>query len=123
MPIVLLVVAAAIVAGAVLAARGRAGEMAMFLPDAAMFSGGEVTPPEVTLLRLPLSLWGYNAVATDEALRVIARALAARDTEIAALRRALAQAGPDGQPDQPGQPDPAGQTGPAAWLPEQGTGD
>jgi hypothetical protein len=104
---VLLLAAAGIVAGAVLAALGRAGEMAMFLPDAALFQAGQLTAPDLALLRPPLSLWGYNATATDEALRVIARAMAARDVEIAALRRELAaQAGSDGQPDQPG---------PGAW--------
>ena len=114
--------AAAIVAGAVLAARGRAGEMAMFLPDAAVFGVGEVTPPEVAGLRPPLSLWGYNAAATDDALQAIAQAMTARDMQIAALRRALAeaQAGPGvpassaagwaGQADQPDSAGPAAQT-------------
>jgi hypothetical protein len=117
---VLLIAAAGIVAGAVLAGRGRAGEMAMFLPDAALFRAGEVTAPEVALLRPPLSLWGYNAAATDEALRVIARAMTARDVEIAALRRALAEAqagcGPGSQPEQGGRDLPHGQ-------PEQDAGE
>ena len=104
MPIVLLVAAAGIVAGAVLAARGRAGQMAMFPPDAAPWRAGEVTAPEVSLLRPPLSLWGYNAAVTDEALQMIARAMTARDVEIATLRRALAEAqdgrgAPDGRPE------------------------
>ncbi len=105
MPIVLLVAAAGIVAGAVLAARGRAGQMAMFLPDAAPWRAGEVTAAEVVLLRPPLSLWGYNAAVTDDALRMIARALAARDVEIATLRRDLAQAqaGRGATKDRPGQ--------------------
>jgi hypothetical protein len=101
---VLSLVAAGIVAGAVLAALGRTGEMAMFLPVAALFQAGEMTAPDVALLRPPLSLWGYNAAATDEALLVIARAMAARDVEIATLRRALdTQAGSAGQPGQAGQ--------------------
>jgi hypothetical protein len=95
-PIVLLVAAAGIVAGAVLAARGRAGQMAMFLPDAVPWRAGEVTAAEVVLLRPPLSLWGYNAAVTDDALRLIARAMTARDVEIATLRRALAEARPGG---------------------------
>jgi hypothetical protein len=104
-PIVLLVAAAGIVAGAVLAARGRAGQMAMFLPDAAPWRAGEVTAAEVVLLRPPLSLWGYNAAVTDDALQMIARAMTARDVEIAALRRALAEAqaghwAPGAQPEQ-----------------------
>jgi hypothetical protein len=113
---VLLLAAAGIVAGAVLAALGRAGEMAMFLPDAALFQAGKMTALDVALLRPPLSLWGYNAAATDEALQVIARAMAARDVEIAALRRALG--------DQPGSGGQPGQAGPAAWRwPEQGAGE
>ncbi len=105
MPIVLLVAAAGIVAGALLAARGRAGQMAMFPPDAAPWRASEVTAPEVSLLRPPLSLLGYNAAVTDEALRMIARAMTARDVEIATLRRALAEAqdgrgAPDGRPEQ-----------------------
>jgi len=51
--------------------------------------------------------------------------MAARDVEIAALRRALeAQAGPVGQPDQAGQPGPGGQAGPGGWRwPEQSAGE
>jgi hypothetical protein len=37
-----------------------------------------------------MSLWGYNAQATEDALRVIARSVTARDVEIATLRRELA---------------------------------
>ena len=119
MPIVLLLTAAGIVAGAVLAALGRAGEMAMFLPDAAVFQAGEMTAPDLAWVRPPLSLWGYNTAATDEALRVIARAMTARDAEIAALRRALAaQAGSGGQHGQLGQPGPG-----AWWRPEQSADD
>jgi hypothetical protein len=89
---VLLVAAAAIVGGAVLAALGRAGEMAIFTADAPPFDPGQVTATDVALLRPPLSLWGYNAPATEEALRVIARAMTARDVEIARLRLELANA-------------------------------
>ena len=110
MPIVLLLTAAGIVAGAVLAALGRAGDMAMFLPDAAVFQAGEMTAPDLAWVRPPLSLWGYNTAAPDEALRVIARAMTARDAEIAALRRALAA--------QAGQPGPG-----AWWRPEQSADD
>jgi hypothetical protein len=50
----------------------------------------EVTAADVALLRPPLALWGYNVPATEEALGVIARAVTARDTEIATLRAELA---------------------------------
>jgi acetyl esterase len=38
-----------------------------------------------------MSLWGYNAQATEDALRVIARSVTERDVEIATLRRELAE--------------------------------
>jgi hypothetical protein len=45
-----------------------------------------------------MSLWGYNAQATEDALRVIARSVTERDVEIATLRRELAElrGDPDG---------------------------
>jgi hypothetical protein len=87
---VLLVAAAAILGGVVLAALGRAGEMATFAGDAAPIELDEVSATDVALLRPPMSLWGYNAQATEDALRVIARSVTARDVEIATLRRELA---------------------------------
>ena len=91
MPIVLLVAAAAILGGVVLAALGRAGEMATFAGDTAPIEFDEVSATDVALLRPPMSLWGYNAQATEDALRVIARSVTARDVEIATLRRELAE--------------------------------
>jgi hypothetical protein len=87
---VLLVAAAAILGGVVVAALGRAGEMATFAGDTAPIELGEVSATDVALLRPPMSLWGYNAQATEDALRVIARSVTARDVEIATLRRELA---------------------------------
>ena len=86
----LLVAAAAILAGVVVAALGRAGEMATFAGDTAPLELDEVSATDVALLRPPMSLWGYNAQATEDALRVIARSVTARDVEIATLRRELA---------------------------------
>jgi hypothetical protein len=85
-----LVVAAAILGGVVLAALGRAGEMATFAGDTAPIELDEVSATDVALLRPPMSLWGYNAQATEDALRVIARSVTERDVEIATLRRELA---------------------------------
>src|SRR5215831_19166431 len=82
--------AAAILGGVVLAALGRAGEMATFAGDTAPIELDEVSATDVALLRPPMSLWGYNAQATEDALRVIARSVTARDVEIATLRRELA---------------------------------
>jgi hypothetical protein len=105
---VLLVAAAAILGGVVVAALGRAGEMATFAGDTAPIGLDQVNATDVALLRPPMSLWGYNVQATEDALRVIARSVTARDVEIATLRRELADlqsrqdgvrtAGPGGRP-------------------------
>ncbi len=64
--------------------------MATFPTDCAPLRLHEVTAADVALLRPPLALWGYSMPATEEALGVIARAVTARDMEIATLRRELA---------------------------------
>jgi hypothetical protein len=87
--VILLLGAAAILACVVLAALGRAGEMAVFPSDSAPLQAEELTATDVALLRPPRSLWGYNVPATEEALGVIARSMTARDVEIATLRREL----------------------------------
>ncbi len=92
MPVILLLAAMAILGCVVLAALGMAGEMAAFPSDSAPLRLEAVTAADVALLRPPQALWGYNVPATEEALGVIARAVAARDTEIATLRRELADA-------------------------------
>jgi hypothetical protein len=88
-PVILFLAAAAILGCVVLAALGMAGEMAMFPSDSAPLRMSEVTAADVALLRPPLALWGYSVPATEEALGVIARAVTARDAEIATLRQEL----------------------------------
>jgi hypothetical protein len=124
---VLLVAAAAILGGVVLAALGRAGEMATFAGDTAPIELDEVSATDVALLRPPMSLWGYNAQATEDALRVIARSVTARDVEIATLRRELADlqrrqdgARPAGVGDRPTVP--GGPAGPVRQASPAGTG-
>jgi hypothetical protein len=91
-PVILLLAAAAAILGCVvLAALGRAGEMAAFPSDSAPLRMEEMTAADVALLRPPMALWGYNVPATEEALGVIARAVTARDAEIATLRQELAR--------------------------------
>ena len=87
-----------ILIGVVLASLGRAGEMADFPSDTPPMELDEVSATDVALLRPPMSLWGYNAQATEDALRVIARSVTERDVEIATLRRELAElrGDPDG---------------------------
>ena len=89
MPVILFLAAVAILGCVVLAALGMAGEMAMFPSDSAPLRMNEVTAADVALLRPPLALWGYSVPATEEALGVIARAVTARDAEIATLRQEL----------------------------------
>jgi len=88
-PVILFLTAVAILGCVVLAALGMAGEMATFPSDSAPLRMDEVTAADVALLRPPLALWGYSVPATEEALGVIARAVTARDTEIATLRQEL----------------------------------
>jgi hypothetical protein len=86
--VIVLLAGLAIVGGVVLAALGRAGEMATFPGDGKPLelNAGEVSPTDVALLRPPTALWGYQVQATEEALGAIAQSMAARDAEIAALR-------------------------------------
>jgi len=88
-PVILFLAAAAILGCVVLAALGMAGEMATFPSDSPPLRMNEVTAADVALLRPPLALWGYSVPATEEALGVIARAVTARDAEIATLRQEL----------------------------------
>jgi len=87
--VILALAAAAILGFVVLAALGRAGEMATFPSDCSPLRLDDLTAADVALLRPPLALWGYNVSATEEALGVIARSVTARDVEIATLRREL----------------------------------
>ncbi len=89
-PVVMLVAAAAVLAGVIVVALGRGGELAFFPADYAPVKLDEVAATDVVLFRPPLALWGYNAQATDEALNRIAEALTERDIEITALRQQVA---------------------------------
>ena len=94
-PVVLIVVAAAIVIGGIAVALGRGGEMARFTADFApvdLDDIDKVTATDVALLRPPSALWGYHMQATDQAFGVIARTLTDRDVQIATLQRQLAEA-------------------------------
>lgn len=122
---ILLLAAVAILGGVVLAALGRAGEMAAFRGDYTPPDLDEVSAADVALLRPPTALWGYNVQATEEALQLIARSMTARDVEIAMLRRELAdlrggRAGKLGEVRAPGPEQSGG--GPRAW-PEHPAGE
>jgi hypothetical protein len=89
--LVLLTAAIAILAGVVVVAMGRGGEIARFDRDLPM------TPPRVrdasdlALLHLPIGLFGYQEQATHEALDAAARLLAEQDAEIGRLREEVAR--------------------------------
>jgi hypothetical protein len=97
----MVVALAAILAGVVIVASGRGGEMARFANDYAPLEFGSLTATDVALFRPPSALWGYHMQATDEALGGIASALSVRDSRIAALERqvALLRAGQDTRPE------------------------
>lgn len=89
-PVVMLVAAAAVLAGVVYVATGRGGELAFFQADYAPVKMDQVTSTDVALFRPPSVLWGYSMQATDEALSRIAHAITERDVEISALQQQVA---------------------------------
>src|ERR1700742_36128 len=105
----MLVAAVVILAGVVVVASGRGGELAATEPDYQPIDLGPVTSADVALLRPPSAAWGYNMRVTDEALEVIAKAVTERDVQIAALeqqvtdlRDQLRGGGRAARPDPPG---------------------
>jgi hypothetical protein len=83
----MLVAALVILAGVVVVASGRGGEMAFEYPDYPPLDLGPVTAADVALLRPPSAAWGYNMRVTDEALTLIAKAMSERDVRISSLQR------------------------------------
>ena len=83
----MLVVAVIILAGVVVVASGRGGEMAPEYPDYPRIDLGPVTAADVVMMRPPSAAWGYNMRITDEALEAIARAVTERDVRISALEQ------------------------------------
>src|ERR1700760_3998028 len=83
----MLVAALVILAGVVVVASGRGGEMAVAEPDYPPIDLGPVSSADVALLRPPSAAWGYNMRVTDEALEVIAKAVTERDVQIATLQQ------------------------------------
>ena len=128
----MLVAAVIILAGVVVVASGRGGEMAPEYPDYPRIDLGPVTAADVVMMRPPSAAWGYNMRITDEALEAIARAVTERDVRISALEQEVSdlrgQAGEHPLEAQPAIPDPA--SGPApgedtapAWPPRDETAE
>ncbi len=90
MPVVFLIAIAVVLAGIVLAATGRGGELAYEHADHAPLDLGPISAADIALLRPPTAMWGYNMQVTDEALEQIARAMRERDITIAYLQEQLA---------------------------------
>jgi hypothetical protein len=77
----------AVVAVVVLVARGRGGELSAERNDYLELDLGPVSATDVALLRPPMTLWGYNMQATDEAMERIAASIKERDVRIVALEQ------------------------------------
>jgi hypothetical protein len=100
----MLLAALAILAGVVIVASGRGGEMAHEYPDYPPLDLGPVTAADVALLRPPSAAWGYNMRVTDEALERIAQALTERDVRISALQQQVADLRDEIMPHSPAPP-------------------
>jgi hypothetical protein len=96
--LVLLLAAGAILAGVVVVAMGRGGEMAVFSRDLPVAFAPIKTPADVARLRLPMAPLGYQVQATADALTAIASLLAERDHEIAVLRSQIWRLESSGEP-------------------------
>jgi len=90
-PAVIVIAALVILAGVVVVAMGRGGELARDRPPEPAV-GDFRTWYDVAAYRPPAALLGYNAAATEHALAELARAMAERYAEINVLRSRLAAA-------------------------------
>jgi hypothetical protein len=99
---VLLTAAIAILAGVVVIAMGRGGEIARFDRDLPMTSPQINAASDLELLQLPIGLFGYQEHATRVALNAAARLLAEQGAEIARLREEVARLTAGVAPGEPG---------------------
>ncbi|MBG0825628.1 hypothetical protein HS048_33625 [Planomonospora sp. ID91781] len=94
MLVVLVLAALAVLAGVVLVATGRGGELKEFAPDVpplALPAAGQLTAVDFMALQLPVSLVGYHTQSVDETLQRAATALSERDTRIAVLEQRVSE--------------------------------
>jgi hypothetical protein len=123
----------AVLAGVVVVATGRGGELSRERADYAPLELGNITATDVVLFRAPAGLWGYSMSATEEALDKIAVAIRDRDVRIIALEQRIsdligqehyAPLPPQAAPAQPGLTPPQStlpqptlpQTVPRGWV-------
>jgi hypothetical protein len=123
-PVAIVLAAAVILAGVIVVAMGRGGELSRERPELPA-STDFLSWSDVAEYRPPGAVFGYHAVAVERAFMLIARTIAERDAEIESLRRRLAevQSGP-AQPAQflPGQVQP-GQVQPGQFPHGQAQSD
>jgi hypothetical protein len=105
---VIVIAALVILAGVVVVAMGRGGELSRDQPAEPAATDFR-TWYEVASYRPPGALLGYDAGATERALTEIAQAIADRDAEIDELRQRLAAAGLPAHAAWPPTLDPADQ--------------
>ncbi|GIN04505.1 hypothetical protein [Planomonospora venezuelensis] len=94
MLVVLSLAALAILAGVVLVAMGKGGELTEFAPDVpplALPDAGHLGAVDFMALQLPVSLVGYHTQSVDETLQRAATALSERDTRIAVLEQRVSE--------------------------------
>ena len=102
--IVAIVIAAAVILGGIIVvAMGKGGELAIERPNPPSRTDFQ-SWSDVADYRPPAALLGYSAVATEQALALIARTIAERDAEIDWLRRRLAELHPEGLPEAQSEP-------------------
>jgi hypothetical protein len=120
-PVVITIAAVAIVAGIILVARGRGGELAR--DRAPLPSEDDMrTGADVARYRPPPALLGYQPEATERALQLIGRSIVERDEEIAWLRDRLAELQPETRA-RSGLPPDEGRPGATASPDEPGPED
>jgi hypothetical protein len=87
-PLLIVLAIVVVLAGVVLVAAGRGGEMpAVERTDYYPLEMGPVSATDVVLLRPQMALWGYNQQMVDEALDHIADSIRERDVRIVALEQ------------------------------------
>jgi hypothetical protein len=87
-PVLIVLAIVVVLAGVVLVAAGRGGEMpSAERTDYSPLEMGPVSATDVVLLRPQLALWGYNPQMVDEALDHIADSIRQRDVRIVALEQ------------------------------------
>lgn len=113
MIVAIVIAAAAILGGIIVVAMGKGGELSVEQPAPPSRTDFQ-SPSDVADYRPPGALIGYSALATEQALALIARTIAERDAEIDWLRRRLAELQPESLPEAPEGPADASSARPAA---------